>query len=155
VNRISCVAAALIASAAPLYAGQPAVDEKEVWSLEDTYWGYVKANDLEHYRTLWHRDFLGWPLSSPEPVRKDHITDWITAHTSIGETLKSADIERLEAQATGAYVTVTYRARLTWVAKDGAAKPGGLRVIHTWIRNSDGKWQIISGMAASPNANGH
>ena len=68
---------------------------------------------------------------------------------------KSYDLERLAAQATGDYVTVAYRVRLTWVDKGGAEKPGGLRVIHTWLHNADHKWQIISGMAASPNAQGH
>lgn len=154
-NRIagSAIVAVLIAS--PLCAAQPSADEKKVWSLEDAYWRYVQRNDLERYRTLWHRDFLGWPLTNPEPVRKEHITDWISAHTGTGETLKSYDLQRLAAQATGDYVTVAYRVRLTWVGKDGVDKPSSLRVIHTWLHNAGGKWEIISGMAASPNAQGH
>jgi len=155
-NRIACSVIAAVLLARPLCAAQPAADEKEVWSLEDSYWHYVQANDLARYRTLWHSDFLGWPLSSPEPVRKQHITDWITAHTGIGETLKSYDLERLAAQATGDCVTVTYRVRMTWLDKDGVDRPGSLRVIHTWRHNpSDREWQIISGMAAPPNAQGH
>jgi len=154
-NRIACPAIVAVLLASPLFAGQPSADEKEVWSLEDTYWRYVQANDLERYRTLWHGDFLGWPLSSPEPVRKEHITDWITAHTSAGETLKSYDLQRLAAQASGDYVTVAYRVRMTWVDKGGVDKPGSLRVIHTWLHNASHRWQIISGMAAPPNAQGH
>ncbi|MBV8146872.1 MAG: nuclear transport factor 2 family protein [Gammaproteobacteria bacterium] len=153
-NRIASFGLVAALSAGPLLAGQPAA-EKEVWSLEDSYWKYVQANDLEGYRTLWHEDFLGWPLSSPEPVHKAHITDWITAHTSSGETLRSYSLERLEAQATANYVTVTYRVRLNWVDKAGVEKPGSLRVIHTWLGSVGHKWQIISGMAAAPNAQGH
>jgi ketosteroid isomerase-like protein len=156
-SQFACLAtvAALITS--PLFAGQPSADERAVavWSLEDTYWRYVQTKDLEHYRTLWHSDFLGWPLTNPEPVHKEHITDWIAAHTSIGETLKSYDLERLAAQATGNHVTVAYRIRMTWVGKDGADKPSTIRVIHTWLKDPGGRWQIISGMAASPNAQGH
>lgn len=140
---------------AALLAGQPSVHEKEVWSLEDAYWQYVKANDFEHYLTLWHSDFLGWPLSSPEPAGKDQITGWITAHTGKGETLKSYELERLKAHAIGDYVTVTYRIRLTWTDKNGTDKPGSLRLIHTWLRDAGGKWQIISGMSAPTNAEGH
>ena len=154
-NRILVSTIVAVLLAAPLLAAQPAANEKEVWSLEDNYWRYVQANDLEHYRTLWNGDFLGWPLASPEPVHKDHITDWITAHTSVGESLKSYDLERLAAQASGEYATVAYRVRLTWVDKSGVEKPGSLRVIHTWLRSADHKWQIISGMAAAPNAQGH
>jgi ketosteroid isomerase-like protein len=154
-NRIASPAIIAALLAAPLCAAQPTAAEKAVWSLEDSYWRYVQAHDLERYRTLWHSDFLGWPLSSPEPVRKEHITDWIVAHTGSGETLKSYDLERLVAQATGDYVTVTYRVRMTWVTKDGVAKPSTLRVIHTWIHNPGHEWQIISGMAAPPDAQGH
>jgi len=118
-NRIACPAIGAVLLAFPLFASQPSADEKEVWSLEDSYWRYVQANDLDRYRTLWHADFLGWPLSSPEPVRKERITDWITAHTSTGETLKSYDLQRLAAQASGDHVTVTYRVHMTWVNKDG------------------------------------
>lgn len=154
-KRIARTAIVAALFATPLFAASSAANEKAVWSLEDTYWRYVKDNDLDHYRALWHSDFLGWPLSSPEPVHKQHITDWITAHTSMGETLKSYDVERLAAQATGNYVTVTYRVHLTWAGKDGVDKPSGLRVIHTWLHSAGGKWQIISGMAASPNPQGH
>jgi hypothetical protein len=58
-------------------------------SLEKAYWEYVKANDLEKYRALWHQDFLGWPLISLAPLRKDHITDWITMNTSKGVKFQS------------------------------------------------------------------
>ena len=154
-NRIACPAIGAVLLASRLFASQPSADEKEVWSLENSYWRYVQANDLDRYRTLWHADFLGWPLSSPEPVRKERITDWITAHTSTGEMLKSYDLQRLAAQASGDHVTVTYRVHMTWVNKDGVDQPGNLRVIHTWVRNASHKWQIISGMAAPPNAQGH
>jgi ketosteroid isomerase-like protein len=125
-----------------------------VWSLEKAYWDYVKSNDLEKYRSLWHEDFLGWPSVSPEPLRKDHITDWITFRTSQGETLKSYDLERLTAQVTGDVATVTYRVRYTFADKNGAGQPSQVRIIHTWLRSREGKWQIISGMSAPTNAEG-
>ena len=154
-NRIACFTFVSVLLTSRLLAGQPVAETKEVWSLEDTYWRYVKSNDLEHYRTLWHSDFLGWPTTSPEPVRKEHITDWITAHTSKGETLKSYDLERLEAQLTGDDVTVTYRIHTTWVGKDGVDKPSISRIIHTWRHNADRTWKIISGMGAYADAQGH
>jgi len=153
--RIASPAILAMLLASPLLAGQPAPDEKEVWSLEDSYWRYVQTHDLEHYRTLWHADFLGWPLTNSEPARKEHITDWIAAHTGKGETLKSYDLERLAAQATGDYVTVAYRIHTTWVDKDGVGKPSSTRIIHTWLHNADRKWLIISGMAAPTDAQGH
>jgi len=145
----------VIALASVLCAAQRSADEKEVWSLEDAYWQYVKANDLERYRALLHADFLGWPYSSPEPAGKEQITEWITAHTSKGETLRSYELEYLKAQVTGKYATVTYRVRLTWTDKNRTDKPGSLRIIHTWLHDAGGKWQIISGMGAPTDAKGH
>jgi ketosteroid isomerase-like protein len=154
-NRIVCPAIVAVLLASPLSAAPPAGAEKDVWSLEDSYWRYVQTNDLDGYRTLWHSDFLGWPLANPEPARKEHITDWIAAHTGKGETLKSYELERLAAQATGDYVTVAYRIHTTWVDKDGTDKTSTSRILHTWLHSAGGKWQIISGMAAPPDAHGH
>jgi len=78
---------ALTASAS--FAADLAKDQAEIWNLEKAYWEYVKTNDLEKYRALWHDDFVGWPFVSTAPVRKDHITDWITNNTSKGLTLRS------------------------------------------------------------------
>ena len=154
-SGIARPAIVVMALASVLFAAQGSADEKAVWSQEDAYWQYVKANDLERYRTLWHADFLGWPLSNPEPVGKEQITEWIAAHTSKGETLKSYELERLKVQVTDKYVTVTYRVRLTWTDKNGTDKPGSLRIIHTWLHDAGAKWQIISGMAAPTDAQGH
>ena len=151
--RIAIAAMVVVLLASPLFAQQASTAENQLWSLEEAYWKYVQTNDLEKYRSLWHADFLGWPLSSPEPAHKAQITDWITAHTSKGETLQSYKIERLTTQVTGAYATTTYRVRLTWA--DGVGKPGTLRILHTWVSNGEGQWQIISGMSAPTNAEGH
>ena len=154
-NRIfrCTIIVALLAPA--LLSALPSADDEKVWSLEKAYWEYVKADDLQTYRTLWHTDFLGWPTMNPEPVRKDHITDWITTHTSKGEIFRSYDLERLTTQVTDNLATVTYRVRLTWAGKNGASQSSTLRVIHTWLRNAGGTWQIISGMSAPTNAAGH
>src|SRR5262245_53425876 len=83
--------------------------EQEIWNLETAYWEYVKANDLEKYRALWHDDFVGWPFLSPEPLRKDHITDWITNNTSKSLKLQSYSIEQLAVHLTGDIAINHYR----------------------------------------------
>src|SRR3954471_21634679 len=89
-------------------------DEMQIWDLEKAYWEYVKANDLEKYRALWHEDFLGWPLVSAAPVRKDHITDWITSNTSKGVKLQSYSIEQIGIQMTGEIGINHYRIKAIW-----------------------------------------
>ena len=137
------------------FAVDRSADEEKLWSLEQTYWRLVQANDLDHYRQLWHAQFLGWPYVSPEPLGKAHITDWITVHTAKGESLKSYQLERLQMQIVDDVATTTYRMRMIWVDKKGGEQAATIRVIHTWLRNPDGTWKIVSGMSAPTNAEGH
>jgi hypothetical protein len=48
-----------------------------VWAREDEYWRDVKAGDAEHYETLWHEQFVGWPCDEEHPLRKTAIGDWV------------------------------------------------------------------------------
>lgn len=49
----------------------------EVWTMEENYWRFVKAGDVEKYLTLWHDDFVGWPCGALQPSRKMNIGDWV------------------------------------------------------------------------------
>src|SRR6266487_3023466 len=89
-------------------------EETQVWTLEKAYWEYVKANDLEKYRALWSEDFVGWPLVSSAPVRKDHVTDWITNNTSKGLRLQSYSIEQLAIRVTDDIAINHYRIKANW-----------------------------------------
>jgi len=151
--RTRCVA--IIVLFVSVLLAQSPTAEDQVWSDEQAYWQYVKASDLDSYRALWHENFVGWPISGPEPARKAQITNWIKLHTDKGETLKGYDLERLVSQQTGDLVTVTYRVSQTWAEKNGPVSAVKSRIIHTWIRGSDGKWRIISGMSAPVNSDGH
>jgi ketosteroid isomerase-like protein len=140
-----------LALTATVFGQNSAKDEAQVWNVEKAYWEYVKANDLEKYRALWHKNFVGWPFVSPTPVRKDHITDWITANTSKGITLQSYSIEQLAIQVTGDIATNYYRINTTWANSAGAElTTDRLRITHTWTRTHD-KWQIIGGMSSPVN----
>ncbi len=143
-----------LALAATALAQNSAKDETQVWQLEKAYWEYVKANDLEKYRALWDKNFLGWPFVSSAPVRKDHITDWITANTSKGIKLQSYSIEQLAIQVTGDVALDYYRINATWAdSEDAEIRTDKFRITHTWIRTSS-TWQIIGGMSTPVNADG-
>jgi len=136
------------------FAQDSAKQEAQVWNLEKAYWEYVKTNDLEKYRALWHEDFLGWPFVSSAPLRKDHITDWITSNTSKGVRLQSYSIERLAIHVTGDVAIDHYRIKATWANNEGAeVRTDAFRITHTWIRTLD-NWQIIGGMSAPVNSEG-
>jgi len=129
-------------------------DQDAVWAREQAYWHAVQTTNLEDYRALWRDDFLGWPFTSPDPARKAHITDWITAYTRKGQHLKSYSLERLTVQVSGEVATTTYRAHSTWVNKEGVVQSDSARILHTWRREPNGTWLIASGMSAPVNAEG-
>ncbi len=125
---------------------QASDNEQAVWHLEHAYWGYVQANNLSAYSDLWHKDFLGWPAQSAAPVRKDHITDWITSQTAKGLTFKSIEFKPARIQVTGNVAVACYWITFKWLDKDGIGAAHTLRITHTWLK--DGKdWRIIGGMS--------
>ena len=146
--------ALFIAVTAAAFAEGSDNEQAQIWNLEKAYWEYVKTNDLEKYRALWHENFLGWPFVSPAPLRKDHITDWITANTSKSVSLQEYSIEQLAIQVTGDLAMDYYRIKPTWANSTGAeVKTDSLRITHTWTR-THGTWQIIGGMSSPVNATG-
>ena|SRR5262249_22381383 len=150
-RMISLLLVVLVATAF----GQGATnDESQVWNLEKAYWEYVKANDLDKYRALWHENFLGWPFVNSAPVRKDHITDWISMNTSKDIKLESYSIEEVAIQITDDIAVTQYRIKMNWAkGEQPETKNDTMRITHTWIR-TDGIWQIIGGMSAPVNADG-
>lgn len=125
--------------------------EQTLWKLEHSYWRYVEANDLENYRNLWDKNFLGWPYVSPAPVHKDHITDWITSQTDAGKTFKMIDFKPATVQVTGNIGVACYWIIDEFVDASGQGAPQRSRILHTW--QFDGHdWYIISGMSM-PEAN--
>src|ERR1043166_1653894 len=144
----------MVVLATAAFGQDSAKDEAQVWNLEKAYWEYVKANDLEKYRALWHEDFVGWPSFSASPVRKDHITDWITANTSKGVKLQSCSIEELATRVTGDLPITHYRIKLVWVGpRPNDSETEAVRITHTWIRTRD-RFQILGGMSAPVNSEG-
>lgn len=142
-----------IAVTAAAFAQASNTEQVQIWNLEKAYWEYVKTNDLEKYRALWHENFVGWPFVSPVPLRRDHITDWITANTSKGVTLQAYSIEQLAIQVTGDIATDYYRINATWANGGEKVRTDKFRIAHTWLHTDD-TWQIIGGMSAPVNAKG-
>jgi hypothetical protein len=136
----STVPSTAIAQAAP-----PAA-EQTFWNLEHTYWHDVETNDLPAYLGLWRKDLLAWPSFNGAPVRKDHITDWITSQTSKGLTAKTIEFKPGEVQVAGNIAMVDYWMTYKWADRAGDGAPHTLRITHTWIW--DGKdWHLLGGMS--------
>jgi ketosteroid isomerase-like protein len=120
--------------------------EQVLWDLEHDYWRYVQDNDLSSYSKLWHERFLGWPSVNAAPVRKDHITDWITAQTSKDLAFKTDELKPASIQVTGDMAIVCYWITFRWLDKAGKGAAQTIRITHAWQKTADG-WRIIGGMS--------
>jgi hypothetical protein len=52
-------------------------EERAVWQLEEDYWRFVSAGNVDSYVKLWHDDFIGWPCFEWTPARKGDIGKWV------------------------------------------------------------------------------
>lgn len=144
---LSLVAACLIvAAAAAAQSKEMSAAEKEVWQLEEDYWKFAQAYDLQSYRTLWHEEFVGWPRSEATPVGKSKIGGWLERRQNAGQTLRYKLRREAVRQIEGA-VVAHYVVVMEWVAKDGKAESESSRITHTWVKVG-GRWKIITGMSA-------
>jgi ketosteroid isomerase-like protein len=121
----------------------------EVWALEDAYWRYLKAGDVESYVTLWHPDFIGWPCDQPRPLRKASIGDRVRKVRD-EKIAVVATLTREGAQAFGDIVVVHYGFTNVSTYPDGRVEGAGVerKITHTWMRVGD-TWQIIGGMCGN------
>ena len=148
-NRWAALAACLFL-ALPAAAKDWTPAEQAVWQLEEDYWRYVKAGDVEAYVKLWHDDFVGWPCHELEPARKGDIGKWVQDVRDQG--LKVAyQLKPLEMQEFGGdTVVVHYAAEIVYDYGDGTKSGAGLwrKFTHTWMKSGD-IWLIIGGMCAA------
>ena len=147
-RTIAILAAACLAFSSA--ASDWTADEKAVWQLEEDYWRFVSAGDVDSYVKLWHDDFVGWPCFELNPARKGDIGKWVRDIRDNRWKL-AYQLKPLEMQAFGDdIVVVHYAAEYVYDYGDGTRSGAGLwrKFTHTWM-NVEGHWQIIGGMCAA------
>jgi hypothetical protein len=142
---------AVDAQAAPPVArtqAQPSIID-EVWAMEESYWRYVKAADVEKYLTLWNKDFRGWPCGDLHPATKATIGDWVR-EIHDRKIRFTSGLVREGATSAGGVVVVYYRTPMVYLFPDGHTESVGkpVKITHTWMK-IDGTWQIIGGMCGA------
>jgi hypothetical protein len=148
--RRAAVGVVLFSICLPLAAAAQSKNVSEVWAREDDYWRFVKAGDVERYRSLWHEKFIGWPCDQPHPMAKASIGDWVQKIRD--QKIKvTAEIVHEGAQDFGSVVVVHYSVRYTdsdpdnRVEKDIVGPGDHSKITHTWMKASN-TWLIIGGM---------
>ena len=115
--------------------------EKEIWQLEESYWGFWIRGDIESYLALLHEDFLGWPYLLEEPADKRNAQENFIAE-------KKPHRHELKPVAVGIISNVAVvHYLISFKNEDGKTIGNRYRVIHTWLKQH-GKWQIVGGMSS-------
>lgn len=141
--------ASQLASGQTASTGGDSKNTSQVWDREGEYWTYVKAGDVENYRTLWHERFIGWPCGQAHPMRKNSIGNWVQdirdKHIKV-----AADLTREGAEDFGNVVVVHYSIAQVDTYPDGhvEGKDEHSKITHTWMKVGD-TWLIIGGMCGS------
>ena len=135
-------------SAVGLVASVAVAQEDVVWEMEEAYWRYVKAGEVDKYISLWHEDFVGWPCSTLQPSRKANIGGWVREIRDKGIKV-TYELRREAVQYFGEVAVVHYATPLVYEYPDGKITGEGelLKFTHTWMKVK-GQWQIIGGMCA-------
>ena len=124
-------------------------EEQAVWRMEEIYWHDVKTGDVEHYLTLWHDEFVGWPCFASEPSDKSTIGGWVKDIRD--QHLKfTYQLQPKAVRVFGDVAVVQYAAEYVTEYSDGTKSGAGIwrKFTHTW-KKTDGQWQIITGMCAA------
>lgn len=130
----------------PVRASAQSKSVSQVWALEDDYWRFVKAGDVESYVKLWHEKFIGWPCDQDHPKRKSSIGAWVR-EVRDKKIKVTAELTREGAEDFGDVVVVHYRFTRVDEYPDGRVEGRGResKITHTWMKVDD-TWQIIGGM---------
>jgi len=120
--------------------------EREVWSMEESYWELVAAGDVEGYRALWDEEFVGWPCTSEAPATKPTIHAWMEGVRDGTYTI-SYDLVRQAVRAFGDVAVAYYTTPIVYhFARGGTDGENEVwKFVHTWRREGD-TWRIIGGM---------
>jgi len=118
--------------------------EDEVWQMEEAYWRYVQAGDVESYLDLWHPDFVGWPCGLVRPTGKANVGSMVRAVRG-QEYRLIVDLHREAVQRFGEIAIVHYSAATIRRYANGEARTSLFKLTHTWKR-MESQWQIIGGM---------
>ena len=134
----------------PLAWSDEAADEEAVWALEESYWVFVKNNDIDGYRTLWDEAFVGWPGFSKRPLGKEKIADWIPPLHDNPSEIYGYELTREAVRSFGDVVIAHYLVREYFRSAETGEmlKISDARITHTWQRRGD-TWQIITGMSGT------
>ena len=75
--------------------------EATVWKLEEAYYEYAKANDLDSYLALFDENVIGWPAFDQSPKGKSQVSQWISLFHAEPAEIWNYELSRLAIQSFG------------------------------------------------------
>lgn len=117
---------------------------EEVWQREIQYWQLVEKNDTITYKTLWHKDFIGY--AGNDTTNKSHIANWIGDLFKDNNVKYSVDVYKKAVNEVDNIVMTFYDEDDIFTnIKTGVVKKETFKITHTWEKFGT-TWLIIGGM---------
>jgi ketosteroid isomerase-like protein len=151
--QVSCVVLIGLAAGSHISAQEMSAVQKEVWQMEEAYWKDVKDLNSDHYATLWHENFLGWPRDRDRPVSKNELMQF-AKQKMLESHINSYEFLSKGVTVVGNAGVTQYSVKVLRTKIDGQTETFTSRVTHTWLKTGS-TWQIIGGMSAPYESLGH
>ena len=153
-NRVlTALSFLMLLAGSRLFAQEMTPAQKEVWQMEEVYWSDVKASNADHYASLWHGSFVGWPRDRDQPVGKKELTE-AAAKKMADNRVISYEFLSKAVTVVGNVGVTQYAVKATRAGKNGQNETYTSRVTHTWLRRGN-TWQILGGMSSPFESSGH
>lgn len=143
----------LLAAVPHISAQEMTPEQKGVWHMEEAYWNDVKTSNADHYATLWHASFLGWPRDREHPVGKGELVAGTAKKMAAGHVVSYEFLSRAVTVVGNVGIT-QYSVKATRAGEGGTNETYFSRVTHTWLKTGN-TWEIVGGMSGPYESSGH
>ena len=131
-------------------------EQLEVWRLEEQRMKYVSARDIESFRGMYHKDFIGWPNRVTSPIGQTDLGGGILDAIAKGLKPSKVELRREAVRIFGdvAMVHLAMKRNLVSTSDETHREGDWIKITHTWKREGN-TWKIIGGMSAPLDIRSH
>ena len=154
-NSILSIMFLITSNSFSLFSQEMSPEQLEDWHLEEKRIECIKSRDVENFREMYHKDFIGWPSRVTSPVGHSELGYKILKAIEEGRELPQVRLRREAVKIFDDIAIVHYASSRSLISEseDGTDSSKWMKVTHTWMRMGD-TWKIIGGMAAPLNNEG-
>lgn len=155
IGRLALALPLLLATVAASVAGDTskfAADEEAIWKLEQAIYAGRSGGNMANYLDSTDPDYAGWPPQAAAPMGYAQLAAQAAkAGVLSGEELTmKKDLIRVHRNGN---VALAFYSTHRTKRGGGGAVDERFETIHVWVKDGDGRWKLMGGMARPVPAN--